>query len=81
MAVPPQDDALDAGLDFLEHSYLTYMIPFATSFSPEQDIKQKPSSNVSILDNIEQRESLFFGTSSYRSSGAHVLHCSFVDYR
>ena len=81
MAVFPQQEALDTGLDFLEHSYLTYTIPFATNFNPEQDLKQTQSSRGSPIDSIEKRESLFFGKSSLSWCNTFVLHCSFVDHR
>lgn len=81
MGVAPQHAVLDTGLDFLEHSYLTYIIPFATNFDPEQDLRRTKPSKTSPIDSIEKRESLFFGKSLSPCNCTLVLHRSFVDRR
>jgi hypothetical protein len=55
---------------FLEQSYLTYIIPFATNFSPESALQQGAGSVESTISNIEQRDQLFFGT--------RFAHCSLL---
>ncbi len=72
MALPdPNDDAgdvVDVADAFLEQSYLTYIIPFATAFSPEEALGQgtgagaAPSAIEAAISAIEQRDQLFFGT-------------------
>ncbi len=46
---------------FIDHAYLTYIVPFATNFKLEQALGQGDEPNRSLFDSIEQRESLFFG--------------------
>ncbi|KAK4190524.1 TRAPP trafficking subunit Trs65-domain-containing protein [Podospora australis] len=63
MAVPDQDGAADAHDltdGFLESSHLTYIIPFATQFSPEEALQQGQGNFESKLAGIEQRDRLFF---------------------
>ncbi|KAJ9134020.1 TRAPP trafficking subunit Trs65-like protein [Pleurostoma richardsiae] len=62
MAVPERDEAPDGSQeDFIEHSFLSYMIPFATDFNLEQSLQQEQNgSSSSLFDSIPQRESLFF---------------------
>jgi hypothetical protein len=55
---------------FLEQSYLTYIIPFATNFSPESALQQGAGSVETIISSIEQRDQLFFGT--------RFAHCSLL---
>ncbi|KAL2260426.1 hypothetical protein VTK26DRAFT_5567 [Humicola hyalothermophila] len=66
MAVADPDGSAESGHAapdaFLEHSYLTYIIPFATNFNPEEALRQGAGSLESRIANIEQREQLFFGT-------------------
>lgn len=50
------------GFDFVEHSYLTYMIPMETSLDLEKAFKSVEPGK-SVLDSIQQRDSLFFGWS------------------
>ncbi|KAK4242366.1 TRAPP trafficking subunit Trs65-domain-containing protein [Achaetomium macrosporum] len=52
--------AIDAADTFLEQSYLTYIIPSATHFSPEQALSQGECSVEGKISSIEQREQLFF---------------------
>ncbi|SPQ18864.1 d9478caa-aec2-4792-b35a-30859aed1fc9 [Thermothielavioides terrestris] len=61
MAVPDPDVAGDHVADaFLEQSYLTYIIPFATKFDPEDALRSGTGSIESKIAGIEQREQLFF---------------------
>ncbi|AEO65868.1 uncharacterized protein THITE_2113427 [Thermothielavioides terrestris NRRL 8126] len=61
MAVPDPDVAGDPVADaFLEQSYLTYIIPFATEFNPEDALRSGTGSIESKIAGIEQREQLFF---------------------
>lgn len=46
---------------FLEQSYLTYIIPFATQFNPKEALQQSGGSVESNIANVEQRDQLFFG--------------------
>ena len=76
MALPDPNDAADVAdvadvADaFLEQSYLTYIIPFATAFSPEEALGQgtgagaAPGAIEAAISSIEQRDQLFFGTRS-----------------
>ncbi|KAK3310396.1 TRAPP trafficking subunit Trs65-domain-containing protein [Chaetomium strumarium] len=52
--------ASDAADTFLEQSYLTYIIPSATHFSPEEVLRQGGGSVEGKISNIEQRQQLFF---------------------
>ncbi|KAK4143238.1 TRAPP trafficking subunit Trs65-domain-containing protein [Dichotomopilus funicola] len=45
---------------FLEQSYLTYIIPFATQFNPKEALQQSEGSVESNIANVEQRDQLFF---------------------
>ncbi|KAK3990318.1 TRAPP trafficking subunit Trs65-domain-containing protein [Cladorrhinum sp. PSN332] len=61
MALPDgAGDAGDANDGSLENSHLTYIIPFATKFDPEDAFKQGEGSFESKLANIELRDQLFF---------------------
>ncbi|KAK4154616.1 TRAPP trafficking subunit Trs65-domain-containing protein [Chaetomidium leptoderma] len=53
-------DGADVADTFLEQSYLTYMIPFATNFNPEESLQQSAGPVESNISSIEQREQLFF---------------------
>ena len=55
-------DVADVADAFLEQSYLTYIIPSATSFSPGDVLEQGGGSVESTISGIEQRQQLFFGT-------------------
>lgn len=56
-------DVTDVADAFLEQSYLTYIIPSATSFSPGDVLEQGGGGSVeSTISGIEQRQQLFFGT-------------------
>jgi hypothetical protein len=67
MAVPDHDpvDAANpapAAPDaFLEESYLTYIVPFATRFDPREAFRQVPGSVERSISAVEQRDQLFFG--------------------
>lgn len=52
--------ANDPTYDFIEQSYLTYLVPSRTSIDLDKAFKDVSTGN-SILESIEQRESLFFG--------------------
>ncbi len=71
MAIPEQDHH-----DFVENSYLTYVIPSRTSVSIEELFGDAEDSK-SIFDSIEQRESLFFGACHHLNS----LSCSLLTNR
>ncbi|KAK4232265.1 TRAPP trafficking subunit Trs65-domain-containing protein [Podospora fimiseda] len=61
MALPDgAGDAGDANDGSLGNSHLTYIIPFATKFDPEEALKQGEGSFESKLANIELRDQLFF---------------------
>ncbi|KAK0656354.1 TRAPP trafficking subunit Trs65-domain-containing protein [Cercophora newfieldiana] len=61
MAIPSQqDEAADSDRAFLEQSYLTYIIPAATQFVPEDALQQGETPFQDQLSAIEQREQLFF---------------------
>jgi len=64
MALPDRDDADAADSDrlFLDHSYLTYIIPAATHFAPEDALQPGGIPFPDQLSAVEQREQLFFGT-------------------
>lgn len=69
MAVPDLDgagDAADVPDAFVEQSYLTYIIPFATDFSAENVLRRGEGSVENKIAGIEQREQLFFGTGCVR---------------
>jgi hypothetical protein len=61
---------------FLEQSYLTYIIPFATDFSPEAALQQGAGSVESHIANIEQRDQLFFGMGCAGRSHSCASNCS-----
>ncbi|KAL2178714.1 TRAPP trafficking subunit Trs65-domain-containing protein [Thermothelomyces heterothallicus CBS 202.75] len=54
------DDTLPVADAFLEQSYLTYIIPFATNFSPEEALQHAGNSIEGAISSIEQRDQLFF---------------------
>ncbi|KAL2020892.1 hypothetical protein VTK56DRAFT_7883 [Thermocarpiscus australiensis] len=54
------EDAADV---LLEQSYLTYIIPFATNFNPDEALRQGQGSVESKIASIEQRDQLFFDES------------------
>jgi hypothetical protein len=73
-------DTPDAAAAFLEQSYLTYIIPFATKFDPEEALQRDGASIESNIAGTEQRDQLFFGTrfaSGPRPRGSHCscAHC------
>ncbi|KAK4044529.1 TRAPP trafficking subunit Trs65-domain-containing protein [Parachaetomium inaequale] len=53
-------DTADAADAFLEQSYLTYIIPFATEFNPEEALQRDGASVESNIAGTEQRDQLFF---------------------
>jgi hypothetical protein len=55
------------GLDLVDKSNLTYLIPRATDFDINKFFKDQNLPHESLLDSIEQRESLFFGEPSLLS--------------
>ncbi|KAH8884557.1 hypothetical protein GQ53DRAFT_810885 [Thozetella sp. PMI_491] len=57
---PPSSDDRDLDQQFLEHAYLTYILPFATDFKLEKDLGHADEPAQSLFDSIEQREWLFF---------------------
>ncbi|KXX77030.1 hypothetical protein MMYC01_206114 [Madurella mycetomatis] len=65
MALPDPDSIGPGDADivadaFLQQSYLTYIIPFATNFDPEDALGRGEGSVESKISNIEQRDRLFF---------------------
>ncbi|KAL2199808.1 TRAPP trafficking subunit Trs65-domain-containing protein [Corynascus similis CBS 632.67] len=54
------DDTTTVADTFLEQSYLTYILPFATKFSPEEALQQAGGSIEGRISSIEQRDQLFF---------------------
>lgn len=64
----PVPGLIGAGYDapspvsFAEQSYLSYLIPYKTNVDIEE-LLQEAGSGSSVLDSIQQRESLFFGNS------------------
>jgi hypothetical protein len=82
MAVPDPDVAGDPVADaFLEQSYLTYIIPFATEFNPEDALRSGTGSIESKIAGIEQREQLFFGTRFAPCARCRVPRRSFAACR
>lgn len=57
----------DPGAAFAEQSYLTYVVPAATDLELD-DLFKEVEQGQSIIDSIEQRESLFFGTYPHLAS-------------
>lgn len=57
------NDAPTAVGDFLEQSYLTYVVPSRTNINLDDAFKDAGAGKP-ILESIEQRESLFFGNES-----------------
>jgi hypothetical protein len=47
--------------NFAGQSSLTYFVPRATDFAPDQVFKDESLSFQKLLESIERRESLFFG--------------------
>lgn len=62
------EDTLPIADAFLEQSYLTYIVPFATNFSPEEAFRDVGNSIEGAISSIEQRDQLFFGTRFARCS-------------
>ncbi|KAK0730482.1 TRAPP trafficking subunit Trs65-domain-containing protein [Lasiosphaeris hirsuta] len=61
MAVPDRGNAHNSGASFLEHSYLSYFVPFATDLTLEEAFQR--DGGVSCQDrlaSVEQRDLLFF---------------------
>lgn len=61
MAVSGDYDTRDAGQDFLDRSYLTYIVPSTTNFKLEKALGDTADQYQALFDAIEQREWLFFG--------------------
>jgi len=59
--------------DFAGQSTLTYFVPCATDFAPDQVFKDENLSFQKLLESIEQRESLFFGEPSMGPLSRRVL--------
>jgi hypothetical protein len=55
--------ANDSTYDFIEQSYLTYVVPSRTNVDLDKAFKDGDGEK-SILELMEKRETLFFGTSS-----------------
>lgn len=73
------DAAQDAGQDFLDRSYLTYIVPSATDFQLKKALETTVTPYRHLFSSIESREWLFFGTRSEQLLRAVVPHCLFVD--
>lgn len=86
MAVPNQlEDVSETGGDpaFLDHSYLTYTIPFGTGVDIEEEIKNAIEKK-QPLEEIETRPWLFFGKGPYvllLPGSSPVSQYSFIDAR
>lgn len=52
--------ANDTTFDFIEQSYLTYIVPSKTNIDLDNAFKDVEAGK-SLLESIEQRETLFFG--------------------
>lgn len=80
VADPDGSSTTDAGHGapdaFLEHSYLTYIIPFATNFDPKEALQQGTGSLETKIANVEQRDQLFFGMRFAPCSRSSASHCS-----
>ena len=68
MAVADDQEPPDVAQTILEHSYLTYIVPYATDFKVDKAISHRSSSGTSRLEGIRQREWLFFGTKLFRAA-------------
>lgn len=62
----------DPSTDFAEQSQLTYMIPSQTNLDLETAFKDLESGK-SMLDCIDTRSSLFFGSLAHSHSHSHLL--------
>ncbi|KAK1757478.1 TRAPP trafficking subunit Trs65-domain-containing protein [Echria macrotheca] len=60
MAVPDLDEAGEDGASLAQHSYLSYFIPAATNFSPEDHLQTGEEPIQDKLGAVEQRDLLFF---------------------
>lgn len=84
MALPDSNganEAADGAEAFLEQSYLTYIIPAATGFSPENALRPGAGTVESAISGIEQREQLFFGTRFAHCSCSSVSSCLWIAFR
>ena len=70
------DDASDAGRAFLEHSYLTYIIPHTTEFDCEKPLQPGEDSYRDKFSGVEQRDMLFFGMRFALCPSLLVFPCS-----
>src|SRR3569833_443555 len=61
MAVSSPDETPNGDQEFIESSYLTYIVPFATDYKLEQALRQHNEPPRSFFESIEDREWLFFG--------------------
>ena len=61
MAVSDDYDTPDAGQDFLDRSYLTYIVPSATNFQLKSALANTATPYHTLFSSIEPREWLFFG--------------------
>ncbi|KAI0007085.1 TRAPP trafficking subunit Trs65-domain-containing protein [Xylariaceae sp. FL0662B] len=59
----PAVELSSKGSDFLDNSSLTYFIPLATDFKPEESFNDVAKEHRELFDTVEQRESLFFDES------------------
>lgn len=64
---PSQSLPRDNSGSFTDQSYLTYLVPSETDINLDEAF-QGLEQGKSILESIPQRETLFFGTTSHRSS-------------
>jgi hypothetical protein len=60
MAIANVTQTDDPAQDFLDRSYLTYVVPAESGLDLRQFLSQDGPSTATI-DSLEQRESLFFG--------------------
>lgn len=61
MAVPSTQPSSMSGLDLIHDTSLTYFIPLATDFKPQEALRELLLKKGGSLDSIESRDSLFFG--------------------
>lgn len=66
--------------EFIQSSYLTYIVPLATDYRLEQALGQQEEPPRAFFESIEDREWLFFGTAApFRLDTRIMSPCSSVD--
>lgn len=72
MAVSEDGSVPMADQDFVDRSYLTYIVPFETDLNVEEALRHAKAPGKAI-EEIEQREWLFFGMNSPPSASKRAL--------